>query len=349
MKTTNIILALILIPVILFILFLVHATTHDYRPEDVTPVGRHLSWDTISKEHIFSVLIWNIGYAGLDRNIDFFYDGGKQVRPAKEQVYSNFENICKFIAGNDTVDFILLQEIDKASDRSYKINEVLELRKKLGTYQCAFGKNYDVGFVPVPFTKPLGRVLSGIVTFSKHKPQQVYRYSFPGNYAWPKKIFMLDRCFLVSRFSLSDDRELVLINTHNSAYDDGTLRKTQMEYLKEYIQSEFAAGNYVLAGGDWNQCPPLFKPHFADQPFDTVDLNFINKDYLPESWKWVYDSLTPGNRRLSDKYLRGKTLTTVIDFYLLSPNIRTESIRTIDLGFKNSDHQPVLATFKLLE
>jgi hypothetical protein len=40
-------------------------------------------------------------------------------------------------------------------------------------------------------------------------------------------------------------------------------------------------------------------------------------------------------------------MTTVINFYLLSPNVQAQSVKTIDVGFAYSDHQPVIARMRL--
>ena len=31
-----------------------------------------------------------------------------------------------------------------------------------------------------------------------------------------------------------------------------------MEYLKKMLELEYSQGNYIVVGGDWNQCPPGF-------------------------------------------------------------------------------------------
>ncbi len=349
MRIIKLILIIILIPVGLFMLFLIHSTMDDYQPKEVLEFGHPKVWDTLETDENYTLMSWNIGYAGLDAGMDFFYDGGKRVRPSVNQVYENFSNIREFVEDNDSLNFILLQEVDRSSKRSYHLNEVMELRESLGSFEHYFGKNYDVAFVPVPVTKPMGRVLSGIVSFTKNKPYESFRYSFPGNYSWPTKLFMLDRCFLVSRFKTISGKDFILINTHNSAYDDGSLRKQQMEYLKNFIENEYNAGNYVLVGGDWNQSPPHMMPEQLDQPFDTLNMSFVPDNYLPDTWTWAFDPGKPTNRRVTEKYERGKTLTTIIDFLLVSPNIKIINIKTIDLGFKISDHQPVIATFKFRE
>jgi endonuclease/exonuclease/phosphatase family metal-dependent hydrolase len=46
---------------------------------------------------------------------------------------------------------------------------------------------------------------------------------------------------------------LVLVNLHLEAYDDGEGKKAQTEMLKQILQEEADQGNYVIAGGDFNQ------------------------------------------------------------------------------------------------
>ena len=159
---------------------------------------------------------------------------------------------------------------------------------------------------------------------------------------------MLDRCFMVKHFKLENGKELLVINTHNSAYDPGgILRKAEMDYFKKYLLSQYEKGNYVIVGGDWNQSPPSFVPAFSGHPFDTIDLTYIPAHYLPEDWTWLYDKTMPSNRRVDAPYDRKTTMTTVIDFYLLSPNVQALSVKTIDVGFAYSDHQPVIARMRL--
>ena len=160
-------------------------------------------------------------------------------------------------------------------------------------------------------------------------------------------VFMLDRCFLVDRFPLAGGRELLVINTHNSAYDDGTLKKGQMDYLHGFLTEEYGKGNYVIVGGDWNQTPYGFEPQFDKDKFDTIQLSYIGEDYLPGEWTWLYDPAVPTNRRVDIPYVSGVSQTTVIDYYLLSPNLEPLWIKGIDLNFIHSDHQPVIAGFRL--
>jgi endonuclease/exonuclease/phosphatase family metal-dependent hydrolase len=346
-KTIRLLLLLILIPVIYFALVIVVGSITNYSPEKAEVISHMDNEFIVSDSSTFSALVWNIGYAGLGAEMDFFYDGGEKVRDTEDNVRRNFQMIKKFLSWNEHVNFILLQEVDEKSRRSYKLNEVEDINFLMAGHFPFFAPNYKSVYVPVPVFKPLGQVKSGLLTLSSHVPQNTTRFSFPGNYAWPKSNFMLKRCFLVNRYTLNNGKELLIINTHNSAYDDGSLRKQQMDYLKDFLIKEERKGNYILVGGDWNQCPPEFKPNFSNHLFDTVNLSYIDKDYLPENWNWIYDSIEPTNRRISIPYEQGKTPVTLIDFFLASPNIEIIKCKNISMEFKYSDHQPVYVEFKL--
>lgn len=332
---------LFLIALILF------ATITDYKPAPRTIVFESSRPSVIDPGTELSLMIWNVGYCGLGADMDFFYDGGKQVRTSEKNLSENLTSVTAFLAENKSTDFILLQEVDKDSSRSYSTDEFHAALNSLKTFHGVFGINYNVKFVPLPFTSPLGKVFSGLGTFSQKIPSSSVRYSFPGNYKWPKNLFMLDRCFLVNRYPVSDGKELLMINTHNSAYDDGSLKKRQMDYLKSFLLTEYNRGNYIIVGGDWNQCPPGFSPGFDKTLLDTNKFSMIEPDYLPQGWTWLYDDKTPTNRRLYTPYEEGKSLVTVIDYYLLSPNVEGLYSRTGDLKFNHSDHQPVFAGVKL--
>ncbi|MBR4970995.1 MAG: AAA family ATPase, partial [Paludibacteraceae bacterium] len=70
---------------------------------------------------------------------------------------------------------------------------------------------------------------------------------------------MLDRCFITYEIATSNNKKLILINTHNSAFDGtGNLPKSELAFLREYMQREYNNGNYVILGGDFNLAPITF-------------------------------------------------------------------------------------------
>lgn len=339
---------LIVIAVLSLLSLIFYATLSDYKPAgqevvyDVPVIDAYPEWAEID------ILIWNIGYCGLSSEMDFFYDGGERVRTTREQVIKNLESVISVLQANDTMEFILLQEVDVNSKRSYGIREYDSIFQCLPNYKSFYGKNYDVFFVPLPPTDPMGKVESGLQTLSKSDPSGSVRWSFPGRFAWPKSLFMLDRCFLVNRYPIKGGKELLIINTHNSAYDTGGVLRTQeMNFLKEFLTQEYAKGNYVVVGGDWNQSPPGYKPEYTSDVFDSIDFTVIPDEYLPQEWKWVFDPSAPTNRRVATPYTRGETPTTIIDFFLISPNVEALAVNTLDKEFLNSDHQPVRLKIRL--
>jgi endonuclease/exonuclease/phosphatase family metal-dependent hydrolase len=281
--------------------------------------------------------------------MDFFYDGGIQVRPTKTLYQKYYEGITDFILQNQEIDFILLQEVDQKSKRSYYNNQVAHICDAMKNHGSAFAKNYDVGFVPVPVLNPMGRVTSGLLTLSKYNPVVSERIAFDENFAWPKRLFMLDRCFLVQRFRLDTASELVVINTHNSAFDNGQLRKAQLKMLCSFATEEYAKGNYVLVGGDWNQNPPNYQSETISSGDYAVsnELGNISPHVMPADWIWAFDPKTPSNRSVQKNYTKTKSPTSIIDFFLLSPNIRITNIETQDIKFAFSDHNPVLLSIEL--
>jgi hypothetical protein len=101
-------------------------------------------------------------------------------------------------------------------------------------------------------------------------------------------------------------------------------------------------------GGDWNQSPYGFAPELPAHLYDTINLTYVEKDYPAAEWTWAFDPLLPTNRRVATPYDQSTSLTTVIDYYLLSPNVQMEEVKTIDLDFQHSDHQPVSLRVRLL-
>jgi endonuclease/exonuclease/phosphatase family metal-dependent hydrolase len=337
---------LLLVIVLGFIGLIVYALITDYKPKEAEIISLSEKPSILKDSLRITLLTWNIGYAGLDKDMDFFFDGGTKVITPENKCLENLKEIGKFLKINDSIDFILLQEVDKGSKRSYYQNEYDTLLNKLNNHFPSFAKNYDVFFVPKPLSNPMGKVLSGIATFSKYTPATSVRYRLPGDFGFPTQLFWLDRCFLVNRYPLENGKELVIINTHNEAFDEGNIRKAQMEYLKIFILKEYNNGNFVIAGGDWNQSPPDFKPDFLGNQVNTSQM-VMPSDYLPVEWEWIYDTATPSNRSVIAAYDPASTPTTVIDFFLLSPNIESGYVKCFQLGFKNSDHNPVIINVKL--
>jgi endonuclease/exonuclease/phosphatase family metal-dependent hydrolase len=156
-------------------------------------------------------------------------------------------------------------------------------------------------------------------------------------------LFLLDRCFTESRFGLPNGKELVVINTHNSAFvDQQELMEKELAVIRAFMLREYQKGNYVVAGGDWNMNPPEFKPtENYNGHIYAASAVAITSDYLPADWIIAFDPARPSNRHLDQAFVKGITPTTTIDFFIVSPNVQLLKFETIDLNFVDSDHNPV--------
>jgi len=353
-KALKRILILLSIPLILLVGLLLFSTLTDYRPEPESEEKLSLEGKSAKIEgDTFTALIWNIGYAGLGAEMDFFNDGGKMVRPTADQ-HAKFLNGIKGAVASmrDSVDFFLLQEVDKNSKRSYYANQQDNLASVLSGFAACFALNYDVKFVPVPFAfpyTPYGKTYGGLLSFSRFAPDASLRLQYPGGFDWPTRLYMLDRCALEQKFKLPNGKELLIVNTHNTAYDaTGEIKKLELQYLKKRYEAEVKKGNYVVIGGDWNQVPPgLSSTHFNAKMPEGYTPQAVTADQFPTGFGVSYDAKTPTNRSNDKVYTSSESYTTLIDYFVHSPNVEVLSVRGIDLQFKDSDHQPVVLKFCL--
>ena len=321
--------------------FFLWSAVAEYRPKMVEFIEENRNIQEVP--NVFDILIWNIGYAGMSAEMDFFMDGGLQTRIKKEQTQSNLQHI---VATIDTLpaDFILLQEVDEHAKRSYYINEYRQIMDFVPDYHMSKAYNFKTGYVPVPVTSPIGKVRSGLSTLSKTMPMRVERHSYPNLTPMPNRLFDLKRCFMMSEYKTQKNKSLYVINTHNSAFDSGESRKKEMEYLLSVIENLYQQGAHVIVGGDWNQTPPDYP---AEPTTPKYTPHRMSKALLPDGWQVVDDRSVETVRFANEPYIKGRTLTATVDFFLVSPNIEVVEVKCFDLEFKNSDHNPVRGKFRL--
>ena len=288
------------------------------------------------------MLSFNTGYCGLGREQDFFMDGGSMVRPrSEEDVRANLNGILSELV-RQNVDIYLLQEVDFDSWRSYYTNQADTYRHGLSlNMACAY--NFKCEFVPYPWP-PLGKVESGLVTFTGLNVTEATRESLPVPFSWPVSMANLKRCLLIERVPVEGtDRELVIINLHLEAYDDGEGKRAQTEQLMQILAAEYRNGNYVIAGGDFNQTFEGAASYpLLDESFWQPSKVYVSD--LPNGFSFVYDDATPTCRLLNKPYdgERKNAQFYVIDGFIVSDNLKVNLIETVDLNFQYSDHNPVL-------
>ncbi|GHU54428.1 endonuclease subunit UvrC [Spirochaetia bacterium] len=270
-------------------------------------------------------------------------DGGSHVRPAKNtNVKTNIEGVRQLVSGSPW-DAVLIQEVDTRSLRSYWLNQVEYLTDGYrGSW--AFGYNFKTPFVPFPIP-PIGPVGSGILNMTVFTPREATRIALPSPFSWPVRTANLKRCLLAEWIPLAgSDKELVLVNLHLEAYSSESGRAAQMRLAVDFLNAEYARGNYVIAGGDFNQSFPGLNPElFRIKNSDYFVPGTLTQDMLQPGWRFAADTQTPSSRLLNEPYSGSyaDTQLYVIDGFILSPNVRLESVKTLADGFKYSDHHPV--------
>ncbi len=331
-----------------FLIFLLTAVITDYRPAEREVLQDRSGLSSGTMELLpdsISILCWNIGYGGLGDDMDFFYDGGTQVRSSRERTMANIDGIISEIQRHDA-DIILLQEVDECSRRTYRINEVEMLRRAFPDYHIYLGYNYKSFFVPIPLKAPMGKVASGVVMMSRIAPEEVLRWQYPSRFPWPVSMFNLKRCLLTATFRLADGSSLVIGNTHNTAYDTGGMRTTETEFLGELTENLLSRRIPFIIGGDWNQYPPDYSPsteELSDPHFTTVA---IDTTLLRGTGRIAWDSSAKTLRHLNTVY-GPESVLTVTDYFYVSRDLKVDTVQVSDLHFRYSDHQPVLLQYHL--
>jgi len=327
---------------------IVFLSVTEYKPAPVQDAEHVVTASgTLPAGQSLTVCTWNIGYGGLGKESDFFMDGGSMVAPpSQETVQKNLEGIRSLVA-NTPADVWLFQEVDVDSARTGHQNQFPILTNSVqGLGALAY--NYNCPFVPIPLP-PIGKVESGIATVTGHlktngTPQRI---SLPCPFSWPVRTANIKRCLLVTRIGLEDStRELVLVNLHLEAYESGEGRVAQTRQLMELMQAEYEKGNYVIAGGDFNQTFPGALDVYPILDPEKWTPGVLEEHILPEGWHFAFDLSVP-TCRLLDRPLSDDCQRYVIDGFILSPNVLTDRVETLSQDFEYSDHNPVLLTVTL--
>ena len=247
-------------------------------------------------------------------------------------------------------DIYILQEVDLNAKRSYWTNEYEGLKEDFkGT--AAYAHMFNSLYIPYPFFNTVGHVESGLVTLNKYSVNSATRVAVPSSISWPKRAVMYKNCAIEERVKIEDsDKELIVYNLHLDAYGSGDKKTEQLDVLMEQMKAEYEKGNYVVAGGDFNQT----FPGVDTEKFPIIDDSHyvpatLPEDYLPDNWRFAVDLNRPTSRLLNEVYSGNyeNTQLYIIDGYILSPNVELVQVETIENNFSYSDHHPVSLKIKL--
>jgi endonuclease/exonuclease/phosphatase family metal-dependent hydrolase len=327
--------------IVILVAFIGYLTIREYRPDAVETVAVSHGQKELKQGDSFSVLTYNTGYAGLSRDEDFFMDGGTKVQPeSSELITANMEGIVSILQAQNA-DFYFLQEVDIDSKRSYHLDEMAYYEEALGL-EGMFACNFKCDFVPYPWP-PIGKVESGLVTMTDYTVSSASRIALPESFSWPVKTCNLKRCILETRIPLQGtDKELVLLNFHLEAYDSGEGKIAQSKMLAEKLKEEYEKGNYVIAGGDFNQ---TFEGMDTYPILNTENWTpgIVGSADIPDGFSFAVADNVPTCRLLNAPYSGNyeDSQVYVIDGFIVSDNLTVDLVENIDTDFVYTDHQPV--------
>ncbi|MGI6045589.1 MAG: endonuclease/exonuclease/phosphatase family protein [Eggerthellaceae bacterium] len=314
----------------------------------------------LTVDESYTAVTYNLGFGAYTPDYTFFMDegvmadgtetqGNRARAESRESVEACTQGDIEVVQNLDP-DFILLQEVDTDSDRSYHVNQVQSFIDAFPGYASVFASNFHSAYLAYPLYEPHGSVNSGLLTLSDKQINSAVRRSYPVDESFPTKFFDLDRCFEVMRIPVDNGRELVLINSHMSAYDEGgTVRTQQLAMLNDLLKQEADAGNYVICGGDWNHALSGSVDIYPSQQQVPDWVSVLNDGDLAEGYSVVPASNiadVPTCRGDDIPYEKGVTYTTTVDGFIVSSNVEAMA-ENIDTGFATSDHNPVQLSFRL--
>lgn len=354
--------------VLLFVLviagYVIYMQAHYYRIEDHLALEIENNPDVgLETGRTYTAVTYNIGFGAYGPDYSFFMDTGemKDGTPTTgkygkavsgEAVLENTEGAVRELEKLDA-DFMLCQEVDTDSDRSYHVDQAEMLKEAFPDYGSTFANNFHSAYLFYPFSDPHGAVQAGLLSFSRYEAGGAERRSYPVDNSFITKFTDLDRCFSLMRFPVDNGHELVLINSHMSAYDEGgKIRAQQLELLNSVMEEEYQAGNYVIVGGDFNHAlgEDAAEGFPSEQKFPSW-VSILTQEDIAEGMRIQRaenELEVPTCRGADIAYTKGVNYTTVVDGFLVSDNIKAEA-ENIDVDFAYSDHNPVKLKFELVE
>ncbi len=309
----------------------------------------------------YTIGTYNIGFGAYGQEYSFFMDegmlkDGTKIVGTYGKSISTEHTLFNTTGAIDTIkdldpDIMLIQEVDKESHRTRGINQYeMVVDSFKDTYSYSYISDFHSAYLFYPFRDPHGKTEAGVMTLSKYKVTSTIRRSYPVPTGFAK-FFDLDRCFAVHRIPVDNGKELIVINSHMSAYDKGGLvRQQQLELLTSVLTEEYNKGNYVIVGGDFNHILGADLLDIYPSQESTPDwIAVLEASDIPEHFMLARATNfqeVPTCRSADMEWVKGFTYTSIVDGFIISDNISFES-KNIDTDFMYSDHQPVLMKFKL--
>ena len=349
------VLGVLLLTVVIYVayVFISYYRLDDNLPLTVETAGGE-SNSPLTVGETYRIMSYNVGFGAYSDDYSFFMDGGKESRGrSKEAVTENISGAIEEMICLEP-DFLLIEEVDVYGTRSHHINELELIKDTLGDQfvNNTFAQNYDSPYLFWPLYEPHGANQSGIAVFSRYPVASALRRSLPIEEGF-MKLVDLDRCYSVQRIPVPDNgNELVLYALHLSAYtSDGTIATKQLQMLFADMLEEYKAGNWCIAGGDFNK--DLLGDGGATFGISGPEYTWaqaIPAELIPGELSVIapFDADNPvPSCRNSDRPYGDDNFCVTVDGFVVSANVEVTTAEVVDTGFRWSDHNPVYMEFIL--
>ena len=362
LKTAGKILGILLLLIVVAVVgYVAYMQIQYYRIEDNLVIfTENNREEQLGTDSSYTIMTYNIGFGAYSEDYTFFMDTGEMKdgtktvgkssrAESKEEACSNTEGSIGLLKEEDP-DFLFIQEADEKATRSYQLNQVEMLKEAFSGYGSAYACNFHSAYLFYPILEPHGSVKAGMLTLGKYRIEESIRRQFPVDNSFITKFTDLDRCFMISRVPVNNGKELLLINVHLSAYDEGgKIRAKQLELLNEVLAEDREKGNYVIVGGDFNHDIADSIESFPTEQKVPEWVFQLDDSQLAEGYHFVKADnaeLVPTCRGADIPYEEGVTYTVIVDGFIVSEGVKARA-ENIDAGFRYSDHNPVKLTFTM--
>ena len=341
-------------------IFVTWAYNSAYFPDAPTQVEDVICTDdtpTLNAGQQVKILSWNVQFMA-GKGYTFFFEHGTDTRPTAEDITLTLDEVARIINDEDP-DIVLLQEMDNGAARTDHEDQFLRLSKLISQdYKCSTRAYYwKADYVPHPMVQ--GSVGMELITFSKYKIEGATRhalYEIPDFFLM--QWFNVKRAILEARMPVEGGEQFYALNTHLSAFAQGTdTMEQQVKQTVSLLSSLSAEQKPWVMGGDFNLLPPqiardvLTYDDAQELYKDTTEISKIFDLYKSAA---TIEQLT-GDDKASHftHYSNNKAalgLDRVIDYVFYSGeiifdnyNVRQHDTQAI------SDHMPLIMNFNLAD
>lgn len=320
---------------------------------EVVAVQNGESTPSLRSGQFVRALSWNVQFMAGNQDNHFFYDDGPDPWPAADTVNDVTRRVADFIAEQDP-DFVLLQEVDDLATRTGMQDQTQALLRMLPQYTAHAETFYwKAAYVPHPAIR--GRVGMKLVILSKYRLGAATRYALSPITTDDllTRQFNLKRAMLQVQLPVTGGDELVLIDTHLSAFAQGSdTMKRQIGEVLDRLET-FPPGAPWVLGGDFNLLPnaaalesrPDLRKKYNEQGTELAPLisrfpsmpSLDDIETAPEPW-YTYMSPRDPQRRPE----------RTIDYVFYAPELLIRRGEVLGGEARElSDHLPLLVEFPL--